>query len=181
MELQRTDNEKAPPAQSILGIMKNFIDSVNEMDETVLIPSRLMDIKMDNCDSMLETNANGDVVSNLSVIPTATSLTNGTTPTTMSSEPVSLHTYYAMLKAVRTELARGPMTEEEINAEEDETSLNPESARLQADTARAFREHLRGLFSTLTHLTNVSKQLTNIYQKETGDHQSCLKPKSFVV
>jgi len=173
MELQRTDNEKAPPAQSILGIMKNFIDSVNEMDETVLIPSRLMDISMENCESMLD-----DESRNMSVIPTSTT-TSTTTPS--SNEQVSLHTYYSMLKAVKRELARGPVGESELNEMEDE-SLDEESARLQAQTARAFREHLRGLFSILSHLTNVSKHLMTIYQEETGDqHTTCLKPKSFHV
>ncbi|XP_041482643.1 mid1-interacting protein 1A-like [Lytechinus variegatus] len=174
MELQRTvDNEKAPPSQSILGIMKNFIDSVNEMDETVLIPSRLMDINMDNCHSMLMDN---DDSSTMSVISTSTSASSPQVP----SDQVSLHTYYSMLKAVKRELARGPVEESELSELEDET-VDEESARLQAQTARAFREHLRGLFSILSHLTNVSKNLMTIYQQETGDQQSCLKPKSFHV
>lgn len=178
MELQQRDNEKAPPSQSILGIMKNFIDSVNEMDETVLIPSRLMDINMDNCGSMLMDNDDSTRTS-MSVIPTSTSALPSSTKE-VSNDQVSLHTYYSMLKAVKRELARGPVNESELSELEDET-LDEESARLQAETARAFREHLRGLFSILSHLTDVSKHLTTIYQQETGDHQSCLKPKSFHV
>lgn len=176
MELQRADNEKAPPSQSILGIMKNFIDSVNEMDETVLIPSRLMDISMDNCGTMLMED--NESTSSMSVIPTSTTPSEKTI--TNGHAQVSLHTYYSMLKAVKRELARGPVEESEMHELDDEP-LDEESARLQAQTARAFREHLRGLFSILSHLTNVSKHLMTIYQEETGDQQSCLKPKSFHV
>lgn len=177
MDLQRTDNEKAPNAHSILGIMKNFIDSVNEMDETVLIPSRLMDIKMGNSESMLMANGSHDYEDlSMSVIPTSL---RDSSSKPMPHDEVSLHTYYAMLKAVKQELARGPMSEELV-AEEDE-SLDAESTRLQRATARAFREHLRGLFSILSHLTSVSKHLMTTYQQETGDQQSCLKPKTFTV
>ncbi|XP_071478437.1 mid1-interacting protein 1-like [Diadema setosum] len=184
MELQRTDNERTPQSQSILGIMKNFIDSVNDMDETVLIPSRLMDMKMDSayCESTMTAQSNSNSTSSedsMSVI----SSSSESTPAIVNDQ-VSLLTYYSMLKAVKRELARGPSGDDELSDEEEEDgnmNHDPESVRLQTLTARAFRNHLRGLFSILTHLTNISKHLTDKYQQETGDHQSCLKPKTFTV
>ncbi|XP_038049932.1 mid1-interacting protein 1-B-like [Patiria miniata] len=177
MELNLADNERMSPNHSnhsILGVMKGFIDAVNEMDETVLIPSRLMDMQVEPNTLALQ-QTTGDTS------PT-TKADLAVIPANCAQDSVSLHACYAMLKAVKSELIRGPISEEErLAAEEDadKENIGADSNRsLEEATARAFREHLIGLFSVLQQLTNVSKKLTTKYQEELGDYQSCFKPKS---
>ena len=176
MELTLSDNDTKThqPNQSILGVMKTFIDTVNDMDETVLIPSRLMDMHPDSSTPMGEQ-----------------CLTNGgDLPLVPSQENLpSLHAYYSMLKAVKTELIRGPSTssddedDEGLDSGSEDGSTTTELSsdhKLQQATAKAFREHLHGLFTVLEQLTDMSKTLTTKYQRELGDNQSCMiRPKAF--
>ncbi|XP_033638175.1 mid1-interacting protein 1-like [Asterias rubens] len=176
MELSLTDNERMSTSrsnQSILGVMKGFIDAVNEMDETVLIPSLLIDMQVDpNTVALPETTTTTTTTrpeKDFAVIPT-------------NQDSVNLHTCYSMLKAVKSELIRGPTSTSEADEEEEIPALigaDNRSRTLEAATARAFREHLLGLFGVLQQLTDVSKKLTGKYQEELGDYQSCfIKPKS---
>lgn len=171
--------------QSILGVMKNFIEAVNDMDETVLIPSRLMDMQPDvttTKDSTKPTTATSEESKN--------SVVSSTQP------PPNLHAYYTMLKAVKTELVRGPSQsdDDEDNLSEDLDNASdsgteelvtegapesPDQKQLSQATARAFREHLNGLFNVLEQLTGMTQSLTSKYQTELGDHQSCIRPKAF--
>ncbi len=179
MELSLADNERMSTSrsnQSILGVMKGFIDAVNEMDETVLIPSLLMDMQVEP---------------SAVALPETTTTTSSTTtrpekdlsviPSICNQDSVNLHTCYAMLKAVKSELIRGSTPSSEAEEDEEIPSLigaDNRSRTLEAATARAFREHLLGLFGVLQQLTDVSKKLTGKYQEELGDYQSCFKPKS---
>lgn len=174
--------------QSILGVMKNFIEAVNDMDETVLIPSRLMDMQPDVTTTKESTTKP----------TTATSVEESKNSAVVSSTqpPPNLHAYYTMLKAVKTELVRGPsqsdddednISEDLDNASDSGTeelvvegaSESPDQKQLSQATARAFREHLNGLFNVLEQLTGMTQSLTSKYQTELGDHQSCIRPKAF--
>jgi hypothetical protein len=99
-------------------------------------------------------------------------------PANRGQDSVSLHACYSMLKAVKSELIRGPTSEEDrLAVEADKENLGG-SQSLEEATANAFREHLLGLFDVLQQLTHVSKNLTTKYQEELGDYQSSFKPKS---
>jgi len=177
--LHLTDNERMSHSHSnhsILSVMKGFIDAVNEMDETVLIPSRLMDMQAEPKTLALQqattaATTPGSHGHDLAVIPA-----------NCAQDSVSLHACYAMLKAVKSELIRGPIREEDRLAADDDSDKEnigaDKNRSLEEATARAFREHLVGLFGILQQLTNVSRKLTTKYQEELGDHQSCFKPKS---
>lgn len=201
MELQLSDNGRYSPQpshqqrgsssnnQSILGVMKNFIEAVNDMDETVLIPSRLMDMQPD-------TTTNSTTTTKDSTKPTTTTSEGSKNSVVSSTQPPpNLHAYYTMLKAVKTELVRGPS-----QSDDDEDNLSdldnasdsgteelivegapesPDQKQLSQATARAFREHLNGLFNVLEQLTGMTQSLTSKYQTELGDHQSCIRPKAF--
>jgi len=159
MDIQLSDREKIPE-KSILGMMKHFIEAVNEMDSTVMIPSRLLDMKLENSQADSE---NG----NQSLVPKGV-------------ESRDLHLYYALLKTVKRDLVKGTLngqTEDCESSEEEEGGQN-EQAR---QAASLFREHLRGLFNVLDQLTEMAKFLTSKYQQETGDYQTCPKPKSFTM
>ena len=165
MDIQLSDREKIPD-RSILGMMKHFIEAVNDMDSTVMIPSRLLDMKFEDNQERMDTN-NG----NKSLVPKGV-------------ESRDLHLYYSLLKTVKRDLVKGTLTKkgqsvgsesEAESSEEDEAAQN-EQAR---QAASLFREHLRGLFNVLEQLTEMAKFLTSKYQHETGDYETCPKRKSF--
>jgi len=139
------------------------------MDETVLIPSRLMDMQVDsNALALHQQNPTTQTAGqDLAVIPA-----------NCSQDLVSLHACYSMLKAVKSELIRGPVSEAEEDSDKENEGATTSNRSLEEATARAFREHLIGLFGVLQQLTNVSKKLTSKYQEELGDYQSCFKPKA---
>lgn len=173
MELQNSlntfDDGSVLPVQSILETMKNFISAVEDMDETVLIPSRLRD--MPACQTS-PTQAvppeNGNGFSQKEMLP----VSNG--------NDISLYSHYAILKALRTELVSGPTSEKD---QEDLEELEEDiaSKKLQIATARMFRHHLNGVVNTMQQLTLMCDRVTSQYRSEFDDHQSSLKPKAFAV
>ena len=122
--------------------MNKFVTAVNDMDDTIMIPSRLRDIPVSEMQEQKNGNNQQAVV---------------------SSQNNDLYTFYSMLNAVKTELVRGPRPE----SEEDE----PESPQddISRQTAESFRHHLKGLFSVLSQLTDSAQKLTKRYQEEVGD------------
>ncbi|XP_033126970.1 mid1-interacting protein 1-like [Anneissia japonica] len=180
--LKLSDNEVAQTT-SILGVMKEFIEAVNDMDETVLIPSRLKDMKADApTESAIVRSSSASVDISMSSLTdfeissdeeSVSSRQVSKGQNTQVLQNVTLHSYYSMLKAVKTELVRGTADDETNGNEGDDAAYN--------QCATAFKKHLAGLYNTLQHMTNLSKQLTSQYQQELGDHQQCIKPKTYTV
>lgn len=147
LKMQTTDrysdgNLDASSTQSLLSAMNRFVHAVNDMDDTIMIPSRLRDIPVDE----MPTPKNGNKTQ--AVVP---------------SQNTDLYTFYSMLNAVKTELVRGPKSE----AEEDEAE--PSQDDISRHTAEMFRHHLKGLFTVLSQLTDTAQKLTKRYQEEVGD------------
>jgi len=163
MDIQLSDREKIPD-KSILGMMKHFIEAVNDMDSTVMIPSRLIDMQLhvDNEEEQMN-KTNGNVNNSL----VKTNIANR-----------DLFTYFTLLRTIKRDLVKGTMSN---SGTEDSDSSEEEDCEQAKQAAGLFREHLRGLFNVLEQLTEMAKCLTSKYQQETGDFQTCPKPKSFTV
>ncbi|GFO48823.1 mid1-interacting protein 1a [Plakobranchus ocellatus] len=145
--------------QSLLNAIKNFVQAVDTMDETVMIPCRLRDIPVDN--SSVAVSTSPEVNNNKAVIPTYQ--VNG-----------DLYNFYAMLHAIRKEITVGPNLNDEESIENSDENMNEndpsnENAR---KTAAAFRYHLRGLFGLLHQMTETAKVLSSRYEKEVSSTQS---------
>lgn len=143
--------------QSLLNAIKNFVQAVDSMDETVMIPCRLRDIPVESVAA-----ATPEVNNNKAVI--STHQLNG-----------DLYNFYVMLHAIRKEITVGPnINDEESNNEDSDDSVNEndpsnENAR---KTAAAFRYHLRGLFGILHQMTETAKVLSSRYEREVSSTQS---------
>ena len=130
--------------------MNRFVHAVNDMDETIMIPSRLRDIPVDGVQQPAK---------------------NGTTTqAVVPSQSTDLYTFYSMLNAVKAELVRGPRSETE--EEEGEHAQDD----LSRQTAEMFRHHLKGLFTVLNQLTDTAQKLTKRYQEEVGDTSVSTRP-----
>ena len=152
-EAEQISNHRRPSGStdeksstSILSTMNNFVKAVNEMDDTILIPSRLRD--MDTSDTITPNPSGAD----------------GDKALVSTQQNTDMLAYYHMLNAVKTELVHGPGSgddeSEEMEQEEEDQSSH---------VAHAFRHHLQGLFSVLKQLTGSAKLLTSKYQEEIGE------------
>ncbi|XP_006821286.1 mid1-interacting protein 1A-like [Saccoglossus kowalevskii] len=133
------------------------------MNSTVMIPSRLLDMNMDDHEktNSEDSNENRVVVKDNSNV-----------------ENRDLYTYFSLLKTIKKDLIRGAsVTDEDSESSEEEDAPNAKATQ----SAILFREHLGGLCNVLHQLTEVAQFLTTKYQQETGDFQTCPRPKPFTM
>ena len=141
--------------QSLLNAINKFVQAVETMDDTVMIPCKLRDIPIEGLPQEIEENNNSKAI-----VP-ANAL-NG-----------DLYHFYAMLQAIRSEIAAGPKSEEEVNDNDEISTAEIDPIQEQARaTASRFRHHLRGLFGVLHQMTETAKLLSSRYEKEVSSAQS---------
>lgn len=177
---QELENNKMEDlgAQSLMTAMSKFVQAVDNMDDAVMIPSKLRD--MDSAEAIPTASEcihtpkiipqNGGLMSHnggrtsppITPVPTKSHALIPTQPS--DGRSTDLYDFYTMLNAVKHELVSGP--QEETNEEEDETS---EQNQMAKKTAKQFRHHLRGLFGVLHQLTDTADAVTSRYQETVGD------------
>ena len=148
--------------QSLMNIINKFVGAVDNMDEKVMIPSKLRDMSSDNCMETSEEN------NNMEVSP-------------IGSQGRDLYSHYVMLNTIKKEIVSGNISELEASEHGSECSSDEsddsttENARA---TAAAFRHHLQGLFGLLHQLTHTAKFLGDKYEHDIGNGK---KIKKFVI
>lgn len=144
--------------QSLLMAINRFVQAVDTMDDTVMIPCRLRDMQVDT-------------------VPAAIEDQNNNTKAVIPAHPLNgdLYHFYAMLHALRSEIIAGPANsnEEEV-CDNDENANNHEDAVHESarKTAASFRYHLKGLFGLLHQMTETAKYLSSRYEKDVTSAQS---------
>ena len=141
--------------QSLISAMDKFFQACNHMDDTIMMPSRLMDVPLSDCD-----DEHTDKIR-----PPTNGKSNGLVP--YGTPTTDLHSFYTMLKAIRSDLLTGPPTKTE-DLEDDELR-DGKSVKLDEHThqvAEVFHHHLSGLFSVLGQLTDAAQYLTVRYQDQ---------------
>ncbi|XP_035825877.1 mid1-interacting protein 1A [Aplysia californica] len=146
--------------QSLLTAINRFVQAVDTMDDTVMIPCRLRDMPVDSLPNVLEENNN-----NKAVVPALGM--NG-----------DLYHFYAMLHAIRSEITAGPQNSNEEEQCDNASACNDENSNddpineSARKTAASFRYHLRGLFGLLHQMTETAKYLSTRYEKEVTSAQN---------
>lgn len=136
--------------QSLLSAINRFVQAVDSMDDTVMIPCRLRDLPVDSVASVCEEN------NNKAVVPAAH--LNG-----------DLYDFYVMLHAIRSEIIAGPKAtsiDENVDNLTEHVNANDTVSENARKTAAAFRFHLRGLFGLLHQLTETAKVLSSRYERD---------------
>ncbi|XP_059480162.1 mid1-interacting protein 1-B isoform X2 [Neocloeon triangulifer] len=181
-----THEETEFSAQSILRAMEKFVKAVNVMDETILVPSRLMDLKI------------SDEITGKDLAKSRRRLAKDLNNT-------DLYSVYNMINGVKNELlwgqsaSNGPSegpeettqvvkghirrpstvsvastssavsttsdTDSETGIENDIGSESEDYAQTVSDK---FKHHLHGLFNCLDHMTEAASYLTARYQIDIG-------------
>lgn len=135
--------------QSLLTVLNKFVQAVNVMDETVMIPSRLKDMEMESAVKNPEIKEENN---NMAIVP-------------IINPGTDLYSFYKMLNTIKKELISGKPGEEEqaVTSSDSEDDSAEDSSK---QTAELFRHHLQGLFSVMNQLTNTAKVLTDKYESE---------------
>ncbi|XP_074658257.1 mid1-interacting protein 1-like [Tubulanus polymorphus] len=157
--------------QSLLNAMNKFVTAVNAMDDTVMIPSRLLDLPV--CDETTPAAAPPAVAGSANA--------KSSPPTNGKKQMISmnklskcdLYSFYVMLNTIKTDLVDGPASDDEDESEgsEDGASIQSDSRFAEVDEqsrqlAGAFRHHLQGLFHVLHQLTDTADHVSTRYQTE---------------
>lgn len=155
MQLPETPNQK----NSLFNAMNRFIGAVNNMDQTIMVPSLLRDVPLDEERDMA---------------PLKSDIDEG-----------DMYSYYQLLKSIRTDIEWGVRcaTADERRKESmkitrkhsststssaSSTSSSEEEDEEDEDLEKQFQFHLTGLQGVLSKLTQQANCLTKRYKKEIG-------------
>ncbi|XP_028816179.1 mid1-interacting protein 1-like [Denticeps clupeoides] len=136
---------------SLINVMHRFIAAANNMDETIMVPSLLRDVPLE------EQEKHGDAA--------------------LPAKQRDMYEHYLLLKSLKNDMEWGLLKREmsggasflemavKQQQEEHQQSLPPEDVSALEDQ---FHYHLRGLFGVLSKLTVQADHLTNRYKREIG-------------
>ncbi|NWU64004.1 M1IP1 protein, partial [Pterocles burchelli] len=147
---------------SLFNAMNRFIGAVNNMDQTVMVPSLLRDVPL----LLEELDAAGTVCPQPD-----TALTTGDPGAYFSRR--DMYSHYMLLKSIRNDIEWGvvqpPAGEEAAARKKDKLVGGPaEEGEGEEDLEKQFHYHLSGLHSVLSKLTRKANVLTNRYKQEIG-------------
>lgn len=150
MQLQETPNQK----NSLFNAMNRFLGAVNNMDQTIMVPSLLRDVPLEEdkeINSLKSDEDEGD-----------------------------MYSYYQLLKSIRRDMEWGVNSADERRPEF--TRMNSSTSSISfaslsseedeeeedEDLEKRFQYHLTGLQGVLSKLTQQADTLTRRYKKEIG-------------
>lgn len=145
MQISESYNQK----NSLFNAMNRFIGAVNNMDQTVMVPSLLRDVPLD--DAQAERTASG-----------------GTNGTAFFPQDGDMYSSYVLLKSIRNNIEWGVLQGDERRKEkvDDVEVIRPEAE--EDDLEKQFHLHLSGLHAVLSKLTRKANTLTTRYKEEIG-------------
>lgn len=156
--MMQISSDSTSNKHSLINVMHRFIAAANNMDETIMVPSLLRDLP-------LEEQAASEVEPNNNEPP-------------CSNKQRDMYEHYLLLKSIRNDMEWGLLKKEmssgasflEMAVKQEEQQkvsgeLLPDD---NSDLEHQFHYHLRGLFGVLSKLTLQADHLTNRYKREIG-------------
>ncbi|KAF7207114.1 mid1-interacting protein 1-B [Nothobranchius furzeri] len=148
MQISDSYNQK----NSLINAMNRFIGAVNNMDQTVMVPSLLRDVPLDDGEDPKAPETD--------------------TSRTFFPQDGDMYSSYVLLKSIRNDIEWGVLQGEERPKEVvPEVPEVPEVLRAaveEDDLEKQFHFHLTGLHTILSKLTLKANTLTNRYKEEIG-------------
>ncbi|KAF6732459.1 Mid1-interacting protein 1-like [Oryzias melastigma] len=156
--MMQINSDSSTNKHSLINVMHRFIAAANNMDETIMVPSLLRDLPLDEqaC-SQGEANNNEPPCSN---------------------KQRDMYEHYLLLKSIKNDMEWGLLRREmssgasflemAVKQEEQQPVTGALPLDDNADLERQFHYHLRGLFGVLSKLTLQADDLTNRYKREIG-------------
>ncbi|XP_036401307.1 mid1-interacting protein 1A [Megalops cyprinoides] len=149
MQISDSYNQK----NSLFNAMNRFIGAVNNMDQTVMLPSLLRDVPLDEEKEVSEIRSPG----------------NGPDDYLYDGD---MYSYYVLLKSIRNDIEWGVLQADERRKDKlgvsalEISRIDPEGE--EEDLEKLFHFHLSGLRTVLSKLTRKAHTLTNRYKQEIG-------------
>lgn len=173
-KMMQISNDSACNKHSLINVMHRFIAAANNMDETIMVPSLLRDLP-------LEEQAAGEVE------PNNNNNDDHDEPPCPNKQR-DMYEHYLLLKSIRNDMEWGLLKKEmnsgasflEMAVKQQQQEEEKEHKQQQqavtgevplednSDLEHQFHYHLRGLFGVLSKLTLQADNLTNRYKREIG-------------
>uniref|UniRef100_A0A1A7YXH5 MID1 interacting protein 1, like n=1 Tax=Iconisemion striatum TaxID=60296 RepID=A0A1A7YXH5_9TELE len=153
--MMQISSNSASNKHSLINVMHRFIAAANNMDETIMVPSLLRDVPLEEqAANQVETNNNNEP-------PCA-------------NKQRDMYEHYLLLKSIKNDMEWGLLKKEmssgasflEMAVKQEQQPLT--AAEEHIDLEHQFHYHLRGLFGVLSKLTMQADHLTNRYKREIG-------------
>lgn len=196
--LRRTRGEEAEFSnQSIFSSMEKFVKAVQEMDETILVPCRLLDLKVGDATDTVKPDSkvirrkedfrssmsSADLYNLYNMVNTVKNELLWGRNTSPADEgldsPASVTTHKGHVRrpstasVASTHSATSTLsdTDSEVGNENDSGIEGEESPKPDCTQhiAHNFRRHLYGLYHSLEQMTDAATYLTARYQNDVGD------------
>ncbi|XP_041846474.1 mid1-interacting protein 1-like [Melanotaenia boesemani] len=156
--MMQISSDSTSNKHSLINVMHRFIAAANNMDETIMVPSLLRDVP-------LEEQAGTQAEAN-----------NNEPPCTNKQR--DMYEHYLLLKSIKNDMEWGLLKKEmssgasflemAVKQEEQQRMTGDLALDDNADLEYQFHYHLRGLFGVLSKLTMQADHLTNRYKREIG-------------
>ncbi|XP_053735283.1 mid1-interacting protein 1-like [Synchiropus splendidus] len=159
--MMQISSDSASNKHSLLNVMHRFIAAANNMDETIMVPSLLRDMPLE--EQQLEANNN--------------TTTTTEPPCNNSKQQRDMYEHYLLLKSIKNDMEWGLLKREMSSGasflemavkQEEQKPLTGDLLEDNSDLENQFHYHLRGLFGVLSKLTLQADHLTNRYKREIG-------------
>ncbi|KAK9963256.1 hypothetical protein ABG768_006455 [Culter alburnus] len=156
--MMQLSNDTQSNKHSLLNVMNRFIAAANNMDETIMVPSLLRDVPLEEQDSQASVGHN-----------------NNDPP--LPSKQRDMYEHYLLLKSLKNDMEWGLLKREmsggasflEMAVKQEELpQVNGGATEEGSDLEGQFHYHLHGLFAVLSKLTVQADHLTNRYKREIG-------------
>ncbi|KAM3867373.1 mid1-interacting protein 1-like [Diretmus argenteus] len=156
--MMQISTDSASNKHSLINVMHRFIAAANNMDETIMVPSLLRDVPLEEqTKSQMETNNNEPPCPN---------------------KQRDMYEHYLLLKSIKNDMEWGLLKREmcsgasflemAVKQEEQQPVTGDLPDDNNSDLEDEFHYHLRGLFGVLSKLTVQADHLTNRYKREIG-------------
>ncbi|XP_048885656.1 mid1-interacting protein 1-like [Brienomyrus brachyistius] len=154
--MMQMNGELSCNKHSLMNVMNRFIAAANNMDETIMVPSVLRDVPVDE--------------------PLTQPASNNNEEAAFPDKQRDMYERYLLVKSIRNDmewgllrrdLCAGGFVDRTAKRQQEEVcggSFVDDGADLEGQ----FHFHLRGLFGVLSKLTVQADHLTNRYKREIG-------------
>ncbi|XP_055493635.1 LOW QUALITY PROTEIN: mid1-interacting protein 1-like [Leucoraja erinacea] len=145
MQIMDTYNQK----HSLFDTMNKFIAAVNNIDQTVMVPSLLRDVPLED-----ENKSNDNGVSSTGA---------------SSSDKRDMYNYFILLKSIKNDIEWGAVQLDDRKKGKAATiDIRVDEVEGEEDLQKQFHYHLNGLYTILSKLIRKANTLTNRYKQEIG-------------
>lgn len=168
--MMQISSDSAANKHSLINVMHRFIAAANNMDETIMVPSLLRDMPLEEqAASQTEPNNNNNNYNNHHH-------PDNDDVQCPSKQQRDMYEHYLLLKSMKNDMEWGLLKREmssgasflEMAVKQEEQQQQKKTLDDNVDLERQFHFHLRGLFGVLSKLTLQADHLTNRYKREIG-------------